>query len=354
VYFSVPILPPVCSLQISISSITNKSTFFVSPNTSYPMADICSGVDSLCSTTQGRNLTVSNVQYQQLYIGVLLSSVNNTNFTITASLQACPIALWTQSTVSLAASQVAFFVAPKSAALTCGVSITASAFQGGVSSLLLSESVALPSNTSCGINCVNSTLSNGIRTIEYPLTSLNGNVYIGVQASSASFNYISVLVQGVRCNGPTQAPQVPLLYPTQTPVSSSSCNLRLLGDVTQLQSYVPQIIYATATAINITASRVTVVGMFAGSTIVQLSIAPDASNPSAPTPASVATTLASQSTSASSPLSTAMSQVASIDPSFSSSVSTGPPVYLCPDGSWQSSSLWYLLLFVHCLVKRSS
>ena len=77
----------------------------------------------------------------------------------------------------------------------------------------------------------------------------------------------------------------------------------------------------------------------------QLSIAPDPSNANAVSAQSLANSLVSQAASPTSKLAAALAPTAAVDTSFSGTTSTGA-VYLCPDGSWQST----LLCLTWCVV----
>jgi hypothetical protein len=97
-------------------------------------------------------------------------------------------------------------------------------------------------------------------------------------------------------------------------------------------------------------SRCAVTGVRAGSAIVDLTIAPDAAQPSV-APTALAAAIVTQASNPSSPLVASMQASAPVVTSFAATAGVAA-AYQCPDGSWQSSSLWYVngkhLLYYHC------
>jgi hypothetical protein len=287
--------------------------------------------------TRGQNSTIN--------IGVLGSATTGATFTLTV--QPIPsVNLWTQNTITLAASQSAYLTVNTSQ-VPCGLFITATPSVGDVT-IFASPTLPLPDQVSCASasngSCIVSVQTSGVRSVTIANASLFGSITIGVTsgASSAS-NVFYVVAQAAACPNaptPTGGPSpFPTAFPVQTPQVSAVSSLKLSGDVAQLQSYAPVIAASCARALIISASRVSVLGMRAGSVIVDLSITPDASSVNAPSPQTLINSLITQAASSTSALATIMAPTAPVVTSYTPTVSVGT-VYLCPDGSWQSTMLW--------------
>jgi hypothetical protein len=93
-------------------------------------------------------------------------------------------------------------------------------------------------------------------------------------------------------------------------------------------------------------ARCAIAGARAGSSVVDISIAPDASQPSV-APTALAAAIVTQASNPSSPLVQSMQAAAPVVTSFAAT-SSAAAAYQCQDGSWQSSSLWY----VNCKTSR--
>ena len=85
--------------------------------------------------------------------------------------------------------------------------------------------------------------------------------------------------------------------------------------------------------------RLAVVRLLAGSVLVEVAIAPDARDAGAASPAALAAALAAQATTPNSALASKLATLGAVDPAFVPPQANGPPAYLCPDGSWQSTLL---------------
>jgi hypothetical protein len=348
-YFNMTLPPQPFPVRIYLNSSTGAAGLFVSSNLKFPNSDACAA-DSSCNYMQSAVLNVVRYSRGQnstiIYIGVLGSEISGATFTLTVQPMIPSVDLWTQNTVSVSASQTTYFTVNTSR-VPCGLYITATPSVGDVT-IFASPTLPLPDQTGCAAGgngtCIVSVQSSGVRSVSIANASLFGSVTIGVTtgASSAS-NVFYLVAQAAACPSaptPTGGPSpFPTAFPVQTPQVSAVSSLKLSGDVAQLQSYAPVIAASCARALNISASRVSVLGMRAGSVIVDLSITPDASSVSAPSPQTLINSLITQAASSTSALATIMAPTAPVVTSYTPTVSVGT-VYLCPDGSWQSTMLW--------------
>jgi hypothetical protein len=261
----------------------------------------------------------------------------------------CAIDLWTQNIFSIAASQSKYFTVNTSQ-VPCALFVTATPSAGDIV-IFASTTLPLPDQTSCAAasngTCISSVQTNGVRSVSIANASSFGSISIGVTSSpSSAMNVIYFVAQAAACPIGALAPTptgglspFPTAFPVQTPQVSAVSSLKLGGDVAQLQAQAPVIAVSCARALNISASRVSVLGMRAGSVIVDLSITPDASSVSAPSPQTLINSLITQAASTTSALATIMAPTAPVVTSYTPTVTMGT-VYLCPDGSWQSTMLW--------------
>jgi hypothetical protein len=86
-------------------------------------------------------------------------------------------------------------------------------------------------------------------------------------------------------------------------------------------------------------SRCSISGVRAGSAIVDVTIAPDASQPSV-APTALAASIVAQAANPSSPLVASMQAAAPVVTSYVATVAVST-MYQCPDGSWQTFIVWY-------------